>query len=118
MILLVALLSCSQSVPIAPIENVTWVLESYNAINATFDGGAISGYAGCNWYEGDYELESNNLSITELINTEMWCGQQINELEQEYLATLRDAESYEIEGGKLRINCGNHLLMFRRDITV
>ena len=114
---IIGLFACGQSPSIASIENVTWVLESYKAINATFDGGTISGYAGCNWYEGDYELEGNNLSITELFNTEMWCGEQINELEQEYLAALRDAESYGIEGGKLRINCGNRLLMFKRDIT-
>ena len=111
------------AVPPSDIENVTWVLESYresgnlrvfpcSAINATFEGGRISGYAGCNWYGGDYELKGNNLSITELINTEVWCGEQINKLEQEYLTALRDAESYEIEGGKLRINCGNRLLVF------
>jgi len=112
--------------PLSDIENVTWVLESCressesgmvsafqcSAIKATFEGGRISGYAGCNCYEGDYELKGNNLSITELINTEMWCGELINELEQKYLTALRNAESYEIEGGKLRINCGNRLLVF------
>jgi heat shock protein HslJ len=113
-------------VPPSDIENVTWGLESYSessesgkiksfqcsAINATFEGGRISGYAGCNWYEGDYELKGNNLSITELVSTERWCGEFVNKIEQAYLTALRDAENYEIEGGKLRINCGNRLLVF------
>jgi heat shock protein HslJ len=113
-------------VPPSDIENVTWVLESYresgnlmifmifrcSAFNAKFEGGRVSGYAGCNWYGGDYELKGNNLSITRLLSTERWCGELINKLEQEYLTALRDAESYEIEGGKLRINCGNRLLVF------
>jgi heat shock protein HslJ len=113
-------------VPPSDIENVTWGLETYSessesgkiksfqcsAINATFEGGRTSGYAGCNWYEGDYELKGNNLSITRLVSTERWCGEFVNKIEQAYLTALRDAESYEIEGGKLRINCGNRLLVF------
>jgi heat shock protein HslJ len=114
------------AVPPSDIENVTWGLESYressesgkirafqcSAVNATFESGRISGYAGCNWYGGDYELKGNNLSITRLFSTERWCGEFTNKIEQEYLTALRDAESYEIEGGKLRINCGNRLLVF------
>jgi len=113
-------------VPPSDIENVTWGLESYDetkesghvvrfvcsAINATFEGGRISGYAGCNKYWGDYELKGNNLSITELYRTEMSCGEFVDKIEQAYLTALRDAQSYEIEGGKLRINCGNRLLVF------
>lgn len=109
--------------PASDIENVTWVPALYresdnlmvflrSPINVTFEGGRVFGHAGCNWYGGDYELKGNNISITELRNTEMWCGEQINKLEQEYFTALRDAESYEIEGGKLRINCGNRLLVF------
>jgi len=109
---IMGLIACSESTSIASIENVTWLLESYSAVNATFNGGTISGYAGCNWYSGNYELKGNNLSIKELRSTERWCGEQINKLEQEYLSALRDAESYEIEGGKLRIYCGNQSLVF------
>ncbi len=81
-------------------------------ITVTFDGGRISGYAGCNCYWGDYELKGNNLSITRLSSTEKSCGERINKLEREYLTALRDAESYEIEGEKLRIHCRKQLLVF------
>jgi heat shock protein HslJ len=108
----------------AAIENVIWVLESYGEsgnvkavlkyteITAKFDGAKISGSAGCNTYGGGYELKNNNISITELWSTLMACREQINKQEQAYLTALRDAESYEIEGEKLRIHCGKQLLVF------
>ena len=121
-----------RSIPGPPIENVTWVLESYKepgnfrvflcrSITATFETRRVSGRAGsivfgravCNYYAGDYELKGNKLSITRLRSTEAYCGEQLSKLEQEYFTSLRDAESYEIEGGKLRINCGNRLLVFK-----
>jgi heat shock protein HslJ len=108
----------------AAIENVIWVLESYGEsgnlkavlkyteITAKFDGAKISGSAGCNTYGGGYELKGNNISITELWSTLVACREQILKREHEYLTALRDAESYEIEGEKLRIHCGKQLLVF------
>ena len=108
----------------ATIENVIWVLESYGEsdnlktvlkyteITAKFDGARIFGSAGCNTYNGAYELKGNNISITELWSTLMACREQILKQEREYLTALRDAESYEIEGEKLRIHCGKQLLVF------
>ena len=35
--------------------------------------------------------------------------------EQEYLAVLQLAESYEIDGAELQINCGSQVLIFKSD---
>ena len=35
--------------------------------------------------------------------------------EQEYLTALELAESYEINGGELQMNCGSQILMFNSD---
>jgi heat shock protein HslJ len=39
----------------------------------------------------------------------------VMEQEQEYLTVLQLAESYEIDGDELRINCGSQVLIFESD---
>lgn len=95
-------------------ENLKDVLED-TEITATFnsDEGQVTGSAGCNSYFGSYEAEDANLSIPGPIGaTEMSCGEQKDTQEREYLSILQAAESYEIEDGKLTINCGNQVLIF------
>lgn len=109
------------------LEDKRWVLESYGEpgnlqtllpnteISATFksDENEVGGSAGCNTYSGGYELQGSNLSIPGPIAvTAMYCGDEIDEQEREYLTTLESAESYEIEDGELTINCGSKVLVF------
>ena len=80
--------------------------------------GTVKGSAGCNSYFSSYELEDSQLSIPGPIGaTEMYCAEPegVMDQEQEYLATLQLAGSYEINGDELRINCGNQVLIFKGD---
>ena len=77
----------------------------------------ITGSAGCNTYFGSYAAAGNNLSIPGPVGvTEMYCMEPAGVMEQEqaYLTTLRLAESYEINGDEMRIDCGNQSLVFKR----
>ncbi len=109
------------------LEDKSWVLKSYGEaedlkdvledteITATFnqEEGQVTGSAGCNSYFGSYEVEGDNLSIPgPIVATEMSCGEQKDTQERDYLSILQAAESYEIEDGKLTINCGNQVLIF------
>jgi len=109
------------------LEDKTWVLESYgepgsletvlvnSEITATFDSaeGTATGSAGCNHYFGGYEVSGSKLSFPgPIAATEMWCGEQLDKQEREYLNALMDAESFKIEGDKLTINCGQQVLVF------
>ena len=109
------------------LEDKTWVLESYgepdsletvlvnSEITATFDSaeGTVNGSAGCNHYFGGYELSGSKLSFPgPIAATEMWCGEQLDQQERQYLNALMDAESFKIEGDKLTINCGQQVLIF------
>ena len=115
----------------AKLENKKWVLQSYGEpeglkdiiagteITAEFvsSEGTVKGSAGCNSYFGSYELEGSQLSIAGPIAvTEMYCAEPegVMEQEQEYLAVLQLAESYEIKGNELWINCGSQVLVFNR----
>ena len=114
------------------LEDTVWVLQSYGEpgnlkdiitdteITAEFvsSEGTVKGSAGCNSYFGSYELEDSQLSIPGPIGaTEMYCAEPegVMDQEQEYLATLQLAESYEINADQLQINCGSQVLIFRLD---
>ena len=111
------------------LEDTKWILQSYGEsgnpkdiitdteITAEFvsSEGTVKGSAGCNSYFGGYELEGSQLSIPGPIGaTEMYCAEPegVMDQEQEYLATLQLAESYEIDSDELRISCGSQILIY------
>ena len=114
------------------LEGNTWVLEAYGEpgnlkdvltdteITAEFvsSEGAVRGSAGCNSYSGSYEMEDSQLSVPgPIAATEMYCTERegVMEQEQEYLAVLQLAESYDIDGNELQIDCGSQVLVFKND---
>ena len=114
------------------LEDTKWVLQSYGEpgnpkdilvdteITAEFVSSeeTVKGSAGCNSYFGSYELKGSQLSIPGPVGvTEMYCMEPkgIMDQEQEYLAALQLAESYEIDGDELQINCGSQVLIFKSD---
>ncbi|MQY58033.1 MAG: DUF4382 domain-containing protein [Clostridia bacterium] len=111
------------------LEDTAWILQSYGEpgnlkdvlidteITAEFvsSEGTVRGSAGCNSYSGSYEVEDSNLSIPGPIAvTEMYCMEPegVMDQEQEYLAALQLAESYEIDDDELQMNCGSQVLVF------
>ncbi|MFC1874276.1 DUF4382 domain-containing protein [Chloroflexota bacterium] len=115
------------------LEDTKWILQSYGEtgnltdvlsgteVTAEFvsSEGTVKGSAGCNSYFGSYEVEGSQLSIPGPIGaTEMYCAEPegVMDQEQEYLAALQLAESYEIDGDELRINCGNQVLVFSLEL--
>ncbi len=79
------------------------------------DGAKVGGTGGCNGYGGTYELDVDKLKFLELMTTLMYCNEQINDQEEEYLAILQAAESYEIKGDKLTINSGDNVLIYTKE---
>lgn len=111
------------------LEDTKWMLRSYGEtgnltdvladteITAEFVSveGTVKGSAGCNSYFGGYEVEGSQLLIPGPVGaTEMYCMEPegVMDQEQEYLATLQLAESYEIDSDELRISCGSQILIY------
>jgi uncharacterized lipoprotein YbaY/heat shock protein HslJ len=101
------------------LEGVNWVLArtiSGTEITALFEGGQLSGSAGCNTYFGTYVTSSsrgqNTISVSELGTTRMMCAEEIMEQEQEYLAALQSATNYSIEGAMLEITSPDSRLVY------
>jgi heat shock protein HslJ len=112
------------------LENIKWTLTSYgpegnlknplpdSQITATFDGQTkeVGGNAGCNHYGGGYSIDGDKVTMEgPFAVTEMWCGEEKDAQEKEYLDILLAAESYEVDGDTLVIDCGANILNFERD---
>ena len=67
--------------------------------------GRLSGNAGCNTYNGGYEASGTALKIGPLVSTQKACDQPagVMDQEQQYLAALQNAATYEIAGDTLTI---------------
>lgn len=114
--------------PTAALEDKPWVLESYGKpaelqtvlaetrITVTFDSaeGNVQGNAGANNYSGGYQIDGAKISMPLLAATEMYRMDPEGVMDQEYqyLKILQAAESFRIEGGKLRITAGDQILIF------
>ena len=125
----IGLTACTGKTEAMALENTPWVLESYgeqgnlqailegSEITAIFDSaeGKVKGSAGCNNYFAGYEIKNNELSISDAGSTMMFCGEPkgVMDQEQQYLALLGGAESFQIQGSQLRIlSSGDQVLIF------
>ena len=120
--------ACTKTASTGGLEDTTWILESYGEqgnlqpiiegteITAVFNSaeGQVRGSAGCNSYFGDYESSNDKLSIPMMAHTEMYCLEPEGVMEQEnqYLKALQAAESYQVQDGKLQINCSGQILIY------
>ena len=108
-------------------EGKTWVLESYGEpddLNTVLEDTEITiefisaeekmeGSAGCNAYFGGYEVDEEKLTIRPPIgSTVMACPEPVMNQEREYLSILQVAESFQLQDGKLQINCGAQILVY------
>ena len=96
-----------------PLQDTTWKLSDGGktkliegrAITIHFKDGRINGTAGCNSYGGRYRVYGDRIVVQELFSTMMACPEPegIMEQEQRYLGYLGDAQTYQINDGKLLV---------------
>ena len=65
--------------------------------------GQLSGSGGCNTYSAPYTVDGNRIKIGMAITTLMACEQPIMDQEAQYLAAIRTAAVYKIEGSQLEL---------------
>jgi heat shock protein HslJ len=111
------------------LDGTNWQMTSYqdangNMVNilpgtvvtAQFQSTNVSGIAGCNNFNGTYELDGNNLTFGPLATTRKLCADPLGVMDQEsaYLADLSQVQSYKKSNTKLEMqdNRGKTLLEF------
>ena len=114
------------------LEYIKWILQSYEELGELKDilvdteitaefvssEGTVMDSAGCNSYFAGYEVEGSKLSTLGHVGaTEMYCMEPngVMDQEQEYLAILQLATSFEINGRDLRIGYDSQVLIYTSD---
>lgn len=74
-------------------------------VTAVFDGGTLTGSAGCNTYRATYTVDRGSISIEDPAATRKACAEPpgVMEQEQAYLSALPRAVSYRVEGSTLSL---------------
>jgi len=83
-------------------------------VDATFQGGKVSGSAGCNAYNATYSTDGANLTIGAPISTQKLCAQDVMTVETAYFAALGSAASFTATSDALTIydSSGKTLLTY------
>ena len=81
--------------PTAPISGFDVTVE--------IDGARIFGTAACNGYGGTVEIGDGTISVDELGYTQEGCEPDVQQLEQDFLASLADADRYVVSGEQLQL---------------
>jgi heat shock protein HslJ len=126
---LFGLFACDSSAP--PFEDITWIMESYGEpeslktalpdveVTVFFDStrGQFTGSTDCNTYFGKYKVEGRKLSLPQgVAHTQLKCrSEEIGRQEEEYIGLFSMADSYQIDNGKLRLNCDHQVIYYRSE---
>ena len=100
---------------LADLDGTEWVFISLNGnkpnpdtrITLTFSGGIATGFAGCNWYSGDYtSTDAGVLTLFEIASTVQLCEDPEGIMEQEkaFVEAFLDAATYRLMDDNLEIS--------------
>ncbi len=115
-----------------PLIDTTWQLESYpiNGVSQqalpdhpatlTLQDGKFSGNTGCNGLSGTYTIQGDAIHFELGPMTMRACLEEVADQEAAYLAGLKQAAAYRIEGGKLMLfdDQGDLLLTFSQQTPI
>lgn len=90
-----------------PLEGTEWTL--VDGVDAPDDAlptlkladGSVSGFGGCNTFNGPYELDGDSISIGPLAATLIACEDAKSAAEAAYLPAIEAVNSWAIEDGEL-----------------
>jgi len=70
------------------------------SIRFNTDKKTVGGNGGCNGFGGDFAKKGNEIKITQIISTKMFCD-ETSDVENKFLGNLERVTKYQISGGKL-----------------
>jgi PKD repeat protein/heat shock protein HslJ len=109
--------------PVSLLMNRTWYLDAIGNSHVVpgseptsrFDSnGNLSGYTGCNNYNGRFTASGTNITITGLSSSKAACPEPLLTQETTFLQGLSQAQSFEVTDTRMRLTTvGNEVLFFR-----
>jgi len=119
---------CSSSAKGGQIEARTWHVRAVAVaggepkeafltvpMDARYEGGKVSGNAGCSTYTGSYVISGEKLSVAGIQAVKTSCDQFAAVADAAYMAVLPGAATFKVEGAELSIygNGGKEILHCR-----
>jgi heat shock protein HslJ len=113
-----ALAAMYQAVEPVELPGTSWDVLSYDngrggvtsviigtELTLNFDEETVAGLAGCNNYNGGYEVDGQKINFGPLATTRKFCSDPEGTMDQEseFLAALENAARYEIEGDQMDV---------------
>jgi heat shock protein HslJ len=129
LILSLAISACSAQRTEEPAASLigAWKLTSYDpassptpAVEGTEAGitfnedGTVAGNTGCNGFGGNYTVEGDQVTFSEIVSTLIACEEPIMSQEAAVLQVLTDAATYQIEGNTLTLTNNDIVLVLAR----
>lgn len=103
------------------LDGTSWQLAELNGaalvdgsvITLEIDGDRVAGSAGCNRYNGQLEVDGDQLAFGPLMGTRMFCGQDgLMDQENAFQATLAAVDSFDLSGESLTLSGPDGDLLF------
>lgn len=77
---------------------------SYSASLSFIEALQVNGFAGCNKFFGEGQLNDNHLTVNKLGMTRKSCGDKLDEFEQQFLNALKQGVPLQIQDQQLVLN--------------
>jgi heat shock protein HslJ len=101
--------------PADPLDGTFWMLMAYrrtspikgSTITAAFEDGRVLGSAGCNVYEGSYQVTSDSIAVTDLVlDTTATCTEPLGVMDQDqfYIRFLGAVRTLRFVDDQLRLH--------------
>jgi heat shock protein HslJ len=100
----------------AALEGNDWILAGTipgTTISAQFANGSLTGFGGCNSYNGTYTVPApGSITIGPISSSQALCSEDIMTQEQGYFSSLQTATAYSISGNTLTLTTSTGPLTF------
>lgn len=77
---------------------------SYSASLSFIEALQVNGFAGCNKFFGEGQLDDNHLTVNKLGMTRKSCGDELDEFEQQFLNALKQGVPLQMQDQQLVLN--------------
>lgn len=128
-ILSLAIAACSDQNTEEPAASLvgSWQLTSYGPANSPLpavedteagmifnEDGTVTGNSGCNGFGGNYTVEGDQITFSEIVSTLIACEEPLRSQEQVVLEVMADSATYNIDGNTLALTGDGMVLVLTR----
>lgn len=97
-----------------PVGSLSPAVEDAEAGITFNEDGTLAGNSGCNGYGGNYEVEDNQITFSEIVSTLIFCDEPLGGQEETVYQVLAETATFEIEGNTLTITNNDRVLVLER----